>query len=176
MVKTLKGLPVSMILTVVSWVALSTIPGCAGCKVKLTCGGASVSSGGDDKREGVAAAASLTGTARVVTSTFEGVSVGSRCKLVMSKTEDEELGEARVSCFAGTNTDGGLLVYEGKAPIEVELRDDGESDDRYLWIDESADVRARIEYDGKRDMPGTIRIWSVASKWVIEAEAPKAGA
>jgi hypothetical protein len=158
-VKTLKGLPVSVIVVLVALPA---------CKVKVSCGGAP----SDDSDDKVVTTASLEGIALVTKSTHPVIKPDMRCKVVVDKTADKELAEARVNCFAGDSS-GGIVVYTGSsATISYEPRTASEADDRILYIDESAKVRTRIEFDRMKNPPGTMVVWSTDPSWEITCEAP----
>ncbi|MFN0250252.1 MAG: hypothetical protein ACKV2T_25435 [Kofleriaceae bacterium] len=162
--RVVKGLPITVLVVLVACSG-----GASGCKVKVSCGGWS----SDDDREGVAIKAKFDGVATVTKSTHPDIKEDMHCKVVIEKITTKDLGDGRVNCFAGSNVDGGIVVYRGHADVKAELRTDREDDDRALWIDESADVRARIEYDGTRDPAITIRIWSVHANWEIAAETQR---
>lgn len=168
MVKVLEGIPVSVVVVVLA------LAGCSG-KFSVSCGNASYSTGDDPSKPASVKTGSLIGIARITKSTFPGLDPSMQCKVTIEKKLEKELGDGQVTCFAGNNIDGGLLVYSGHAVLEAEVRGEGTLDDRILWIDESKDVRARIEYDGKRAMKLSVRIWSTNATWMIEAEAEEVG-
>lgn len=176
MVQALRRLPLSVIIAAVAWVGLSAMPGCAGCTFKISCGGVEDFADNDNSGAGLVNTAKLSGGTRVTKSTHPDVQVGMRCRVDLEKLAGKTVGHGRVNCFAGDDVNAGVYVYDGHAVIEGEERGEGPGDNRFLWIDESSDVRARIEYDGTRETALTVRIWSVKDSWEVAAQATKEGA
>lgn len=162
MMKVVRGLPVSLVLVIVS-----------ACHVKVSCGSGDL--GDDDGSEltKVSTSANMTGIAIVTASTHPEIKADMRCKLSLDKKPSKDQATATISCFP--HDDSGSVVYSGTSTtFTYEPREATDSDDRLLYIDESAAVRAKLEYDGTKTPAGSFVVWSpdaAGGAWEIKGEA-----
>jgi hypothetical protein len=159
----MRGIPVSIIVVVVG------LAGCGG-TCSVTCGNASYSIGSDNEDKG-GSEASMSGVARVTSSTHAQIRPDMRCKVTVVKAPSDTKAKALVSCFA-TAADTATPMYDGtSSTFTLEERATRENM-RILYIDETKDVRTRIEYDGTKEPAGSFVVWSTNPAWEIKGEAP----